>query len=344
LVPVNVEGEPLARARMYNDPCEDSALLSAIDAAAPAESAARGPTSGLARAALFLKLKPAKILHQADWIAFRFSGRFVSDANNALKTGYDPVALAWPAWIERAGVDAALLPDVVAPGVSVGTIAPASARAFGLPADVCVAAGTTDGCASFLATGASSVGDGVTALGTSLTLKLLSDKRRRGASGAFLTGRDRSPHAGHRPGRRHRARLLSPDPQGRAVSDRRSGLAAAHGAASQESRKIPAGDPRRNRQHRGARLPKARRTRRAHPRLDAHGRRRGEESRLDAHPREKARRPVDRADLERSRIRRGVAGDARLGRMRRRADGVSGAGAIIRSEASAGAQALARRS
>ena len=118
LVPVNVEGEPLARGRMYDDPCEDSALLSAIDVAAPAESAARGPTSGLARAALFLKLKPAKILHQADWIAFRFSGRFVSDANNALKTGYDPVALGWPAWIERVGVDAALLPDVVAPGVS----------------------------------------------------------------------------------------------------------------------------------------------------------------------------------------------------------------------------------
>ena len=93
LVPVNVKGEPLALARMYNEPCEDTALLAAIDAAAPAESAARGPTSGLARAALFVNPKPAKILHQADWIAFRFSGRFVSDANNALKTGYDTVAL-----------------------------------------------------------------------------------------------------------------------------------------------------------------------------------------------------------------------------------------------------------
>ena len=78
-----------------------------------------------------------------------FAGRF----SRGLKTGYDPVGLVWPAWIERVGVDAALLPDVVAPGVSVGVIAPASARAFGLPADVCIAAGTTDGCASFLATG-----------------------------------------------------------------------------------------------------------------------------------------------------------------------------------------------
>ncbi|RBP18371.1 xylulokinase [Roseiarcus fermentans] len=176
LVAVDARGEPLALARMYDDPCEDSALLAAIDAAAPAESAARGPTSGLARAALFARLKPARILHQADWIAFRFSGRFLSDANNALKTGFDPVVLAWPAWIERVGVDAALLPEVVAPGAMVGTITPAAARAFGLPADVGVAAGTTDGCASFLATGASRVGDGVTALGASLTLKLLSDR------------------------------------------------------------------------------------------------------------------------------------------------------------------------
>ncbi len=49
-------------------------------------------------------------------------------------------------------------------------------KAFGLSPDVRIIAGTTDGCASFLATGASAPGDGVTALGTTLTLKLLSDK------------------------------------------------------------------------------------------------------------------------------------------------------------------------
>ena len=37
-----------------------------------------------------------------------------------------------------------------------------------------VVAGTTDGCAAFLASGASEAGDGVTSLGTTLTLKLLS--------------------------------------------------------------------------------------------------------------------------------------------------------------------------
>ncbi|HEX8375055.1 MAG TPA: FGGY-family carbohydrate kinase, partial [Geminicoccaceae bacterium] len=46
---------------------------------------------------------------------------------------------------------------------------------FGLSPACLVVAGTTDGCASFLATGAAEVGDGVTALGSTLTLKLLSD-------------------------------------------------------------------------------------------------------------------------------------------------------------------------
>ncbi len=51
-----------------------------------------------------------------------------------------------------------------------------AAGRFGLPLDVAVVAGTTDGCAAFLASCASQPGDGVTSLGTTLTLKLLSDR------------------------------------------------------------------------------------------------------------------------------------------------------------------------
>jgi D-ribulokinase len=50
------------------------------------------------------------------------------------------------------------------------------ALAFGLSKYVAIVSGTTDGCAAFLASGASQPGDGVTSLGTTLTLKLLSDK------------------------------------------------------------------------------------------------------------------------------------------------------------------------
>ena len=72
-------------------------------------------------------------------------------------------------------MDVALLPAVVAPGSVLGRISRDIAAAFGLPEDVLVVAGTTDGCASFLATGAAAPGDGVTVLGTTLTIKVLAD-------------------------------------------------------------------------------------------------------------------------------------------------------------------------
>ncbi len=175
LLAVDSAGEPLADGIMYNDPCTDADFLAAISRHAPRTSAAHGPTSGLARALMLQPLGAAKLLHQADWIAFQFSGRMVSDANNALKTGYDPVAGAWPDWIGATGFDPALLPETVEPGISVGTITRHAATAFGLPAGVPIIAGTTDGCASFLATGAAFAGDGVTVIGTTLTLKILSD-------------------------------------------------------------------------------------------------------------------------------------------------------------------------
>lgn len=170
-------GRPLAPAGMYNDPSA-AALAPRIAEAAPPESGAHGATSPLARllAAQDAHLEARHALHQADWIAARLTGRLgVSDENNALKLGYDPVARAWPAWLDRLGVRRELLPAVQAPGTPYGPIAPEAAAALGLPAGCLVVAGTTDGCASFLATGASEPGDGVTALGSTLTLKLLSD-------------------------------------------------------------------------------------------------------------------------------------------------------------------------
>ena len=176
MLAVDGAGEPLGDALMYNDASPDEAAVAAIGKAAPATSAAHGATSGLAKAMALKDRKSARIVHQADWIASRFSGLLVSDANNALKTGYDPVAARWPDWIGRLGFDTALLPEVVEPGAAIGPVTPEAAKAFGLSPQLRVVAGTTDGCASFLATGASAPGDGVTALGTTLTLKLLSDK------------------------------------------------------------------------------------------------------------------------------------------------------------------------
>jgi D-ribulokinase len=173
---VDAAGRPLAPARLYNDAsAADQAKV--IAAVAPPTTAAHGASSALGRA-LQLQGTPgvARILHQADWIAGQLSGRFdVTDENNALKTGYDPVLRQWPDWIGLAGMQPDLLPLVVPAGSRIGQLLPAVAQHFGLPDDVSVVAGTTDGCAAFLATGADRPGDGVTSLGSTLTLKLLTE-------------------------------------------------------------------------------------------------------------------------------------------------------------------------
>jgi sugar (pentulose or hexulose) kinase len=177
MVAVDAEGRPIGPARMYNEPCDDDTIIDHIAAHAPSESAALGRTSGLARV-LMMQGRPAvrHCLHQADWLAGRLSGRFDrSDENNALKTGYDPVRRCWPDWIARTGVDIDKLPTVLQPGAPIAPVGKAG-RALGLPASAMVHAGTTDGCASFLATGATRIGEGVTALGSTLVLKLLCDK------------------------------------------------------------------------------------------------------------------------------------------------------------------------
>lgn len=178
MLPVSADGTPLAVPMMYNDPVGDADILTAIAAQAPKESAAHGATSGLAKALTFQSIPGIfRIIHQADWLAGHFTGLYdVSDENNALKTGYDPVTRQWPDWIAATGARLDLLPDVFPAGAPVAGISQAAADAFGLSDDVVIIAGTTDGCASFLATGADQPGDAVSALGTTLTVKMLSDR------------------------------------------------------------------------------------------------------------------------------------------------------------------------
>ena len=171
VVPVDAQGVPLAPASLYNDPANPDAVAE-VARIADADSAARGGTSPLAKL-LGLRARPgiARLLHEADWLTGTMCGRFgVTDENNALKTGYDPRARAWPDWVRAVGGD--LLPEVVPAGAVLG---PLTDRTLGLPPQTLVVAGTTDGCAAFLATGADEVGDAVTSLGSTLVIKLLSD-------------------------------------------------------------------------------------------------------------------------------------------------------------------------
>lgn len=171
-------GRPVGPALMYDD-SRAREQASRIAALAPRESGAHGATSSLAK---LLYLQPSihsgrRVLHQADWIAGRLCGRFgASDENNALKLGYDPVTRTWPAWLEHLGVSSTLLPHVVPPGTPIGTITREEATRWRLSSATLVVAGTTDSVAGFLATGAAEFGEAVTSLGSTLVLKVLSDK------------------------------------------------------------------------------------------------------------------------------------------------------------------------
>jgi len=170
-------GAPVGDPLMYNDPCPDSAIVQRIAEKAPADSPARGATSALARAIhLSRRAGVHAVLHQADWIALQLGlPTPTSDENNALKTGYDLVLERWPDWLDACGMDIRLLPSVVRAGAPITAMGSAGA-VFGLPPQCRYHGGTTDGCASFLATGASQIGDGVTALGSTLVLKLAGDR------------------------------------------------------------------------------------------------------------------------------------------------------------------------
>ncbi len=176
----DAKGNPLTPAIMYDDQrAHDQAER--IAAVADNHSGAQGATSALAKLLWLqdkgLDKRAAHLLHQADWIAGKLLGSYgQSDYNNALKLGYDAARQKWPDWFNELAINRALLPRIHVPGESLGKISAETAKTFGLHPDTEIVAGTTDGVASFLACGATRPGEGVTALGTTLVLKLLSGK------------------------------------------------------------------------------------------------------------------------------------------------------------------------
>ncbi len=147
-----------------------------------------GPLDGLARLAWLWNqqgggaaLHDAMALHQADWLFARLrAGGLaqggISDWHNALKSGADPARCAWSE-VAKAQAFATRLPRIVAPGSRLGRVDPWLARHLGLPPALRLVAGTTDANAAFLASGADRLGLGLSSLGSTLVLKLLSPRR-----------------------------------------------------------------------------------------------------------------------------------------------------------------------
>ncbi len=181
MVLVDAEVRPVTRALMYNSSGFVDEAAAIADHAPPGHIM-RGSNSALARL-MRLQAEDANgaatmLCHQADFVMAKLTGTLgLSDHNNALKTGFDPAAEAWPDWFADAGVRTALLPEAHPTGTPLATLDPAFAAELGLSAELMLHAGTTDSIAAFLATGASDLDTAVTSLGTTLALKILSPTR-----------------------------------------------------------------------------------------------------------------------------------------------------------------------
>ncbi len=179
LLPIDPAGTPLAHARLYDDARAVDAARQ-IETVAPQDSGAHGVTSSLSKWLQWHSerlTKNARVVHATDWLLGQLCGVYdITDENNALKLGYDPVQRAWPAWLEKLGMDRQTLPRVVAPGTRLGELHSELCQRWKLPQAAPVYAGTTDSTAAFLASGAEQPGDALTVLGSTLVVKVLSRK------------------------------------------------------------------------------------------------------------------------------------------------------------------------
>ena len=175
------QGQPLTPAMFYDQTPSDEAVNRLMNVMLEDDEPV--PAS-LARVMdLWMEDQPDHFhtVHQADWIAGLFNGRFdFSDENNALKTGYNPSAKTWSFDPVALPFSGEVLPQISPPARAMGFVSASASLDFGLPPECQVYTGTTDGTAGFIAaSGLDNLQEGtaVTTLGTTLVLKSITPKR-----------------------------------------------------------------------------------------------------------------------------------------------------------------------
>lgn len=180
LLLTDATGRPLTPALMYDDQ-RSTAALTNLAVAAPPECPVHSASSSLAKL-LYLRetygtSRDSLVVHQADWIIGRLSGRFGrSDWNNCLRLGFNPEKECWPEWVEILAADGPQLPYVSAPGMPLGNLSRQASKLTGLPCSTQLCAGTTDSTAAVVATGVKTIGEGVSVLGSTLAVKIVTDR------------------------------------------------------------------------------------------------------------------------------------------------------------------------
>jgi hypothetical protein len=178
---VDEAGHPSSSVLMYSD-LRAIKEAQQIKAVLTAKNGGQGASGSLARLLWLLKYEAnpehKHAVHQADFVLGKLANDFaLSDENNCLKLGYDVENYRWPdALFSQLGIKKTMLPRVFHAGTELGLITKESAQLLGLPESLKLVAGTTDSIAAFIATGASQVGEAVSSLGSTLVVKLISDK------------------------------------------------------------------------------------------------------------------------------------------------------------------------
>ena len=191
LVVTGPTGRPLRPALLYDDSRGGDIATTLNSQAAPGTPRLNASQS-LVKAAWVQQTDPEVwartryLLHPADWLTGRLTGEFgLSDYSDSLKLGYEPEFGTWGEAVARAGIPSELLPRIYRPGEQVGTVSSAAALETNLPPGTPVLAGTTDGIASLIASGASQPGDANTTLGTTIVWKALATNRPRITGGVY---------------------------------------------------------------------------------------------------------------------------------------------------------------
>jgi D-ribulokinase len=197
---IDAQGQAVRPAIMYSD-TRSSVVADVVQVAgsAWAEKHGTGFSASFALTKLYWLAQQAPAeLDQARWftsptdvvIGWLTGIWDRTDWTNALKWGYDVVDLAWPAFIEKAlGLPLAKFPRVESPGTVVGAVSREAARRTGLSPRTLVVAGSTDGTASQLASGAVEPGAWNSTLGTTLVLKGVSHALLRDPQGRLYCHR-----------------------------------------------------------------------------------------------------------------------------------------------------------
>ena len=191
-----------ARARRHVQRRQRPTAAARIAEVAPPESGAHGATSPLARllapagapARGAPRPAPGRLDRGTPDRAARRQRR-QQRPQARLRPG-DP--RRWPDWLDRLGVRRELLPEVVAPGTALGPDEPRMAAASAWHRAAPSSPARPTAAPRSWRPAPSAAGDGVTALGTTLTLKLLSDRPVFSPPARRLQPPHRRPLAGRR--------------------------------------------------------------------------------------------------------------------------------------------------